>query len=68
MVQRDFRTQARLSQHLKDIRIILADGAAAVIDLPLSEAHCRLLEIAEEAGYGEADNSAIIQAYGGGDR
>jgi 3-hydroxyisobutyrate dehydrogenase-like beta-hydroxyacid dehydrogenase len=36
----------------------------AGLDLPLSKTHCRLLELAEEAGYGEADNSAVIQAYG----
>lgn len=63
MVQGDFQTQARLSQHLKDIRIILADAAEAGVDLPLSEAHCRLLEAAERAGYGEADNCAVIKAY-----
>ncbi len=60
MVQGDFQTQARLSQHLKDIRLILADAG---MELPLSETHCRLLEIAERAGYGGEDNSAIIKAY-----
>ncbi len=60
MVQGDFQTQARLSQHLKDIRLILADAA---VELPLSETHRRLLEIAERAGYGGEDNSAIIKAY-----
>jgi 3-hydroxyisobutyrate dehydrogenase-like beta-hydroxyacid dehydrogenase len=63
MVRGDFQTQARLSQHLKDIRIILDSAADAGIDLPLSRAHCRLLELAEKAGYGEADNSAIIRAF-----
>lgn len=63
MVWGDFKTQAKLSQHLKDIRIILGDAAAAGIDLPLSQAHRRLLELAEEAGYGQADNSAIIRAF-----
>lgn len=63
MVRGDFHAQARLSQHLKDIRIVLAEGAAAGIDLPLSQAHRRLLELAEEAGWGEADNSAIIRAF-----
>jgi 3-hydroxyisobutyrate dehydrogenase-like beta-hydroxyacid dehydrogenase len=63
MVQQDFRTQARLSQHLKDIRIILEEGIRTGLALPLTEAHRRLLEAAEAAGYGEADNSAIIRAY-----
>lgn len=63
MIEGDFRTQARLSQHLKDIRLILGAGAASGQALPLSEAHCRLLETAEAAGFGDADNSAVIQAY-----
>lgn len=63
MVENDFHPQARLSQHLKDIRLILAAAAAAGQDLPLTDAHRRLLEAAETAGFGDADNSAIIQAY-----
>ena len=63
MVEGDFRTQARLSQHLKDIRLILDAAVAAGQDLPLTETHCRLLEAAEAAGFGDADNSAIIWAF-----
>jgi 3-hydroxyisobutyrate dehydrogenase-like beta-hydroxyacid dehydrogenase len=63
MVEEDFSTQARLSQHLKDIRLILDAASAAGQDLPLSQAHCRLLEAAEAEGYGDADNSAVIRAY-----
>ena len=63
MVEGDFRTQARLSQHLKDIRLILAAAASAGQDLPLTEAHRQLLEAAETAGFGDADNSAVIRAY-----
>lgn len=63
MIEGDFRTQARLSQHLKDICLILAAAAAAGQTLPLSETHRRLLEAAEAAGFGDADNSAIIRAF-----
>jgi 3-hydroxyisobutyrate dehydrogenase-like beta-hydroxyacid dehydrogenase len=63
MIEGDFRTQARLSQHLKDIRLILQAASVAGQDLPLTEAHRRLLEAAEAAGFGDADNSAIIRAY-----
>lgn len=59
MIQRDFTPQAKLSQHLKDVRLMLA---ASSIPLPLSEAHRQLLEKAEALGFGEADNSAVIQA------
>jgi 3-hydroxyisobutyrate dehydrogenase-like beta-hydroxyacid dehydrogenase len=58
MLDEDFTVQARLSQHLKDVRLILASG----VTLPLSETHCQLLEQAEAMGLGEVDNSAIIKA------
>ncbi|MFA6562542.1 MAG: NAD(P)-dependent oxidoreductase [Verrucomicrobiia bacterium] len=61
MVEGDFTVQARLSQHLKDVRLILAGAAAAGLPLPLSETHRRLLEQAEAVGLGEMDNSAIIK-------
>jgi len=57
MIEGDFTVQARLSQHLKDIRLVLASG----VSLPLTETHCRLLEQAEAAGLGDLDNSAIIK-------
>ena len=58
MLDEDFTVQARLSQHLKDVRLILASG----VTLPLSETHRQLLEQAEAMGLGEVDNSAIIKA------
>jgi len=63
MVRGDFAPQARLRQHLKDVRLILAAASAEGLDLPLSQAHRRLLELVEAAGYGDADNSAVIEAY-----
>lgn len=63
MVHGDFEPQARLTQHLKDVRLILAAAEASGLRLPLSQAHRHLLETAEAAGYGALDNSAIIRAY-----
>jgi len=63
MLHHDFSVEARLSQHLKDVRLILAAARAKTAKTPLSEVHRRLLEQLEAAGYGEADNSAIIMAY-----
>jgi 3-hydroxyisobutyrate dehydrogenase-like beta-hydroxyacid dehydrogenase len=63
MVDGDFSTQARLSQHLKDIRLILDAARAAGQELPLSEAHRQLLEAAIAAGLGDADNSAVILGF-----
>jgi len=63
MIRRDFEPAARLSQHLKDVRLILELGRQCEAKLPLSELHRRLLEEVEAAGLGAADNSAIIQAF-----
>jgi len=63
MITGDFEPQARLSQHHKDVRLILRAAAGAGTDLPLTQAHARLLELAESAGYGAQDNSAIIRAF-----
>jgi 3-hydroxyisobutyrate dehydrogenase-like beta-hydroxyacid dehydrogenase len=61
MVERDFAVQAKLSQHLKDVHLMLDAAAAAGLSLPLTETHRRLMEQAEAAGLGEQDNSAIIE-------
>lgn len=60
MVEEDFSTEARLAQHLKDVRLILE--TARDRSLPLTSVHRELLEQAVELGWGDDDNSAIIQA------
>jgi 3-hydroxyisobutyrate dehydrogenase-like beta-hydroxyacid dehydrogenase len=62
MLRRDFSTQARLSQHLKDVRLMIESAARHHTMLPLTEAHRQLLEKAETLGLGEMDNSAILRA------
>lgn len=59
MVEGDFTPQARLAQHHKDVRLMLATGA----NLPLTQTHDTLLSKAEALGFAEADNSAIIRAF-----
>ena len=61
MIQQDFSPEARLSQHLKDVRLILEAGVAAGLPMPLSQAHGKILAQAEAEGLGELDNSAIIR-------
>lgn len=61
MVARDFSTQARLSQHAKDIRLVNRLAESVGLNLPLSELHLSLLDQAERDGLGDLDNSAIIQ-------
>jgi 3-hydroxyisobutyrate dehydrogenase-like beta-hydroxyacid dehydrogenase len=63
MLSADFTPEARLSQHLKDVRLILSTGERCGAHLPLSALHETLLAQVEAAGYGGADNSAIIQAF-----
>lgn len=65
MVQSDFSTQAKLSQHLKDVRIILETAQHVGMLLPLSSLHRQLLERAESLGFGELDNCAVIRLYRG---
>ena len=63
MVAGDFEPQARLSQHLKDVRLILSAAAASHARTPLSEVHAELLQEAESKGLGALDNSAIIRVF-----
>jgi len=63
MLAADFTTQARLSQHLKDVRIILQSAAEVGLPLPMSETHATLLMQAEAEGLGDLDNSAIACIY-----
>lgn len=63
MVTRDFTPEARLSQHLKDVRLIREAAERAGQSLPLSDAHQRILELAESLGHGQRDNSAIVEAW-----
>ena len=61
MLTGNFAPEARLSQHLKDVRLILERGRAAGLPMTMSTAHQLVLESAEAAGLGALDNSAIIQ-------
>lgn len=61
MIEGRFDPDARLSQHLKDVRLIVEAGRGAGLPMPLSLAHQAVLEAAEAAGLGELDNSALIK-------
>ncbi len=63
MIARDFSPQAKLDQHAKDVRLMLDSARLSNLELPLSETHLELLRRASQLGYGDADNSAIIEAY-----
>jgi 3-hydroxyisobutyrate dehydrogenase-like beta-hydroxyacid dehydrogenase len=63
MLEHDFEPQARLRQHLKDVRLILDEAAQHDAKTPLSELHRRLLETIVAAGFGDEDNAAILRAF-----
>jgi len=63
MLAGDFAPQARLSQHLKDVRLILEQASRVGAMVPLSEVHAELLRRVVEMGGGDDDNSAVIRAY-----
>ena len=63
MISGDFAPQARLSQHAKDVRLMLQSAERTGVELPLSAVHRELLERAEAAGLGDLDNSAILRAF-----
>ena len=64
MINADYQPpQARLTQHLKDVRLMLAAAQEASVSVPLTQLHQELLSLAESRGFGNADNAAIIEAY-----
>jgi 3-hydroxyisobutyrate dehydrogenase-like beta-hydroxyacid dehydrogenase len=64
MLSGDFMPpEARLAQHLKDVRLIVKTGEETNAHLPLTKVHERLLMEAADAGWAAEDNSAIIKVF-----
>ena len=61
MIHHDFSVQARFTQHLRDVCLILQLAAEKGLRLTLAQTHRELLERAEAMGLGQLDNSAIVQ-------
>jgi 3-hydroxyisobutyrate dehydrogenase-like beta-hydroxyacid dehydrogenase len=66
MLAGDFSAEARLAQHYKDVKLILAAAQKAGAKLPLSQVHELLLAALVAAGCGDFDNSAIVRAFAPG--
>ena len=61
MVERDFAPEGRMTQHLKDVRLILEQAARRGQKLPLCEVHADVLEACVRRGEGDLDNCAVIE-------
>ena len=54
---------ARLAQHLKDVRLMLEESQGMGANIPFTELHERLLSAAVEMGFEAADNSAVVEVF-----
>jgi 3-hydroxyisobutyrate dehydrogenase-like beta-hydroxyacid dehydrogenase len=61
MVRAEYAPASKISQHAKDVRLILAEAQEAGVRLPLEEVHAQLLARAMAMGLGEMDNAAVIE-------
>ena len=61
MVARDFSPQGYVSQHLKDVHLILELAKARGQELPALQVHCDVLEACVRAGEAERDNSIVVE-------
>ena len=61
MVGRDFAPEGRVTQHLKDVHLILEQAARKGQRLPLLEVHADVLEACVRRGEGDLDNCAVIE-------
>ena len=61
MVTRSYIAESRISQHRKDLDLILAAARQVGRVLPLTETHAALLDRAIASGYGDLDNAAIVE-------
>jgi 3-hydroxyisobutyrate dehydrogenase-like beta-hydroxyacid dehydrogenase len=60
MVRGEFVPEGRVTQHLKDVHLMLEQAERAKQRLPLLEIHADVLGACVRHGEGELDNSAVI--------
>lgn len=61
MIENNFEPQSKITQHHKDLEIILEYAEKTEQDLPLTRLHKTILEDAIASGDGELDTSAVIR-------
>jgi 3-hydroxyisobutyrate dehydrogenase len=57
----DFAPEGRVTQHLKDVHLMLEQAERVKQQLPLLEVHADVLESCVREGEGDLDNSAVIK-------
>ncbi|MPZ59832.1 MAG: NAD-binding protein [Propionibacteriales bacterium] len=62
MVTGDHGTpRSRIRQHAKDVRLMLDEGAASGAPMLLTSTMAQVLQVAQQQGLGDADNSAVME-------
>ncbi|MFL6831579.1 MAG: NAD(P)-dependent oxidoreductase [Xanthobacteraceae bacterium] len=61
MVRGDFAAEGRITQHLKDVHLMLEQAERVKQRLPLLAIHADVLEACVRQGEGDLDNSAVIK-------
>jgi putative dehydrogenase len=61
MTRGEFTPEGRVTQHLKDVHLMLEQAERAKQRLPLLEVHADVLEACVRQGEGDLDNSAVIK-------
>jgi 3-hydroxyisobutyrate dehydrogenase-like beta-hydroxyacid dehydrogenase len=61
MVRNEFAAEGRVTQHLKDVHLMLEQAERLKQRLPLLEIHAEVLEACIGQGEGDFDNSAVIR-------
>ena len=61
MTRGEFTPEGRVTQHLKDVHLMLEQAERANQRLPLLEVHADVLEACVRQGEGDLDNSAVIK-------
>ena len=61
MIRGEFNAEGRVTQHLKDVHLMLEQAERVKQRLPLLEIHADVLEACVRQGEGDLDNSAVIK-------
>ena len=61
MIRGEFAAKGRISQHLKDVHLMLEQAERVKQQLPLLEIHADVLEACVRHGEADLDNSAVIK-------